>query len=151
MVERDRCVSGSRPRLNKKSKTTVSQDQKHFTNLCRLFCLPVSAQFGAWNVGGFGRLKDMSCVEHWIGAGRTMGLLQALETQHRKCPNCVKCEWSKLLTWMIWPGALSCGSDVVYVTNSWLSKLPHVQLSCRSASTMHDARRTMGGTSRCNP
>jgi hypothetical protein len=51
--------------------------------------LPVSAQFGAWNVGGFGRLKDMTCAEHWIGAGRTMGLLQALETRHRKYPNSV--------------------------------------------------------------
>lgn len=38
MVERDRCVSGSKPRLNTKLKTIVSQDQKHSANLCRLFC-----------------------------------------------------------------------------------------------------------------
>ena len=52
--------------------------------------LPVSAQFGAWNVGGLGRLKDMAYAERWIVAGRTtMGLLQALETRHRKCPSSV--------------------------------------------------------------
>lgn len=99
--------------------------------------LPVSAQFGAWNVGGFGRPKDMACAEHWIGAGRTMGLLQALETRHRKYPNSVNVNGPGSVDVDGLTGDHSCGSDVVYVTNSWLSKLPHVQLQVGEHNARH--------------
>lgn len=36
MVERDRYVGGSKPRLNEKLQKTVLKDQKLSANLCRL-------------------------------------------------------------------------------------------------------------------